>query len=115
MDAISSVIINKALDGLALRAEATAQNIANVNGRNYRPVQVSFEDSLRAAAAKGSEAVRDLPLSITAAAQSGFGDEPRLDLELATAAGTASRYSALLNLLGREMQIARIAVQGGSQ
>lgn len=115
MEAISPVIINKALDALVLRAEATAQNIANVNGRNYRPMQVSFEDSLRAAAAKGPDAVRALPLSMTEAIPSGFGNEPRLDLELATAAGTASRYAALLNLLGREMQIARIAVQGGQQ
>ena len=60
----------------------------------------------------GSDAVNDLQLSFTSATRTGFGDEPRLDLELETAASTASRYSALLNLLGREMQIGRLAIQG---
>lgn len=112
MDAISSVIINKALDGLSLRAEATAQNIAGASSRNYQPLQVSFEQSLRAAAAKGADAVRDLPLRITRAAPEAMGGEPRLDLELATAASTSSRYGALINLLGREMQITRLAIEG---
>jgi len=113
LDAISSIIINKALDGLSMRALATAQNIAGASSPRYQPLQVKFEESLKAAAAKGPEAVRDLPLTITRAAPSGFGDEPRLDLELSTAASTASRYGALLNLLGREMQIEHIAIQGG--
>jgi hypothetical protein len=47
------IILNKALDGLSLRAEATAQNIANAGSRDFRPVQVSFEQELKAAAASG--------------------------------------------------------------
>lgn len=113
MDAISLVIINKALDGLTLRAEATAQNIANASSRDYRPMQVSFEQSLKDAAAQGPDAVRDLSLSITRAAPGPMGDEPRLDLELATASETAMRYTALLDMLGRQMQIARTAIRGG--
>ncbi|WP_034158878.1 flagellar basal body rod protein FlgB [Sphingomonas sp. ERG5] len=113
MDAISSVIINKALDGLSLRAQATAQNIASASSRDFRPVQVKFEESLKAAAAKGPDAVRDMTLRITRADPSSLGDEPRLDLELATASETALRYTALLDLLGRQMQISRVAVRGG--
>jgi flagellar basal-body rod protein FlgB len=113
VDAISSIIINKALDGLSMRAVATAQNIAGASSPNYQPLQVKFEDSLKAAAARGSDAVRALPLAITRAEQTGFGDEPRLDLELSTAAATASRYGALINLLGRELQIDRLAIEGG--
>jgi flagellar basal-body rod protein FlgB len=113
LDAISSIIINKALDGLTLRAEATAQNIANASSRDFRPMQVSFEQELKAAAAQGPEAVRDLSLSITRAAPGPMGGEPRLDLELATASETAMRYGALLDMLGRQMQIARTAIRGG--
>ena len=113
MEAISAVIIGKALDGLALRAVATAQNIAAASSRGFRPMQVDFEDRLKAAAARGSEAVRDMPLSITPAAAPAMGGEPRLDLELATASETSLRYGALLDMLGREMSIARTAIRGG--
>jgi flagellar basal-body rod protein FlgB len=113
VDAISSVIINKALDGLSLRAQATAQNIASASSRDFQPVQVRFEESLKAAAAKGSDAVRGVSLQITRTAPSSLGSEPRLDLELATASETALRYTALLDLLGRQMQISRTAIRGG--
>lgn len=113
MDAISSVIINKALDGLTLRALATAQNVASASSPSFHPVEVRFEESLKAAAAKGVDAVRDLQLAMTRVPSSGFGDEPRLDLELATASETAQRYTALLDMLGREMAISRSAVRGG--
>lgn len=113
MDAISSVIINKALDGLSMRAIATAQNIAGASSRGFRPVEVRFEDSLKAAAARGPEAVRDLVLTISQAPGVAIGDEPRLDMELATASETSLRYGALLDMLGRQMSIARTVVRGG--
>lgn len=113
MDAITPVIINKALDGLSLRQQATAQNIASASSRDFRPVQVRFEQSLTVAAARGGDAVRALDLRMTAAPESALGGEPRLDLELATASETAMRYSALLDVLGREMQILRTAARGG--
>lgn len=113
MDGIAAVIINKALDGLALRAQATAQNVAAAGSRDFRPVQVNFEDSLRAAATRGGGAVRDVTLRMTSVAPSPLGSEPRLDLELATASETALRYQALLDVLGRQMQIARTVVRGG--
>ncbi|WEJ98155.1 MAG: hypothetical protein P0Y59_14505 [Candidatus Sphingomonas phytovorans] len=113
MDAISSVIINKALDGLSMRALATAQNIAGASSRGFRPVEVNFEDSLKAAAAKGPEAVRDLVLTMKPSTITGIGDEARLDLELATASETSLRYGALLDMLGRQMSIARTVVRGG--
>ena len=57
MTPIISAIITKALDGLQLRSTATAQNIANANSPGYRPLSVSFEEELAAAAARGEEDV----------------------------------------------------------
>jgi len=37
----------------------------------------------------------------------------RLDLELAAAAQTASRYRALVDLMGRQMALHRAVVSGG--
>lgn len=112
MDALSSIIVTKALDGLSMRSLATAQNIAGASARDYAPTRVDFEASLKTAAAKGPEAVRAMPLAF-ASDRAVAGDEPRLDLELATAAETAMRYSALLDMLGRQMSIVRSAIRGG--
>lgn len=112
MDPISTLIVSKALDGLSMRYLATADNIANANSRGFRPTRVSFEEALRAAAGGGPDAIRQVQpraMRVDGAANA----DPRLDMELATAAETSLRYSALLNLLGRQIQISRAAVRGG--
>ena len=41
MDPITAAVLMKTLDGLAMRAEANAQNIANAGTPGYRPIRVS--------------------------------------------------------------------------
>jgi flagellar basal-body rod protein FlgB len=113
VDAVTAVLINKVLDGLAARTEATAQNIANANSPGYRPVKVTFEDALRTASRVGPEAVRHVAPSVEYASASKMSTETRLDLELATASETAMRYAALIDLLSRQMQISRTVIRGG--
>ena len=113
MDAVSAVLITKALDGLSMRYLATAENVANANSPGYRPLRVSFEESLTAAAQRGPDAVRRVVPRIEHLASSRFGDEMRLDLELANASETAMRYAALLDVLNRQMQISRTVIKGG--
>ena len=113
MDPISAATVTKALDGLSTRMTVTAANIANANSGAFRPQRVRFEESLRAAAARGLDAIRQVRPEIDAAPPGRFGDEPRLDMELASATDTAMRYGALVGLLGREMEITRLLVRGG--
>ena len=113
MDAISPVLINKALDGLSMRYLATAENIANANSPAFKPLRVSFEESLKAAARSGPEAMRNVRPSLQHVEASSMGKDTRLDLELATASETAMRYAALIDLLGRQMQISRTVIRGG--
>jgi flagellar basal-body rod protein FlgB len=115
VDAVSAALITKSLDGLALRLKVTATNIANANSPAYRPSQVTFEQSLKAAANRGLDAVAAVTPEIKAEPRGAFGDEPRTDLELDTAAATAGRYSALVELLAREIDITRTAIKGGQQ
>ncbi|OCC22940.1 hypothetical protein MB02_14335 [Croceicoccus estronivorus] len=113
MDEISALLLTKALDGLAMRATATSQNIANANSPGYQPLRVTFEERLREASNSGREAIRAVhPEYVHATPQDG---EPalRLDLEMATASQTALRYAALVDVLNRQMQIARLTVRGG--
>jgi flagellar basal-body rod protein FlgB len=114
MDEISALLMTKALDGLAMRATAVSQNIANANSPAYRPLRVRFEDRLREAAAKGPEAIRAAqPEYISALPETGGGSTLRLDLEMATASQTALRYAALIDILNRQVQVTRLAVRGG--
>ena len=109
MTEITSSLIVRALDGLSARSAATAENIANAGTPNFRPLRVTFEEALTAAARDGRPMASVQP-QIAAAAE---GESVRLDLELATASSTALRYSALTELLGRQMQIHSIAISGG--
>jgi len=110
MDALSAVLITKALDGLAMRASAISQNIANASTPSYAPIRVSFEQELRGALPKGADAVRLVQPEFVRMP----GDAAlRLDLEMASASETTLRYSALVDVLSRQMQISRLAVTGG--
>jgi flagellar basal-body rod protein FlgB len=113
VNAASSVVIAKALDGLSARYLAIAENVANANSRDFRPLRVSFEEALKAAASQGDAAVRNVALKAERSAPSAMGGEMRLDLELADGSETAMRYAALLDLLGRQMQISRTIIRGG--
>jgi flagellar basal-body rod protein FlgB len=113
MDPVSALLMNKALDGLSLRAIVTAQNIANASSTDYRPLRVTFEEALRAAAQDGQDAVRAVDPKVRPAETTASGKEMRLDLELATASATAMRYAALIDMLGRQMQISQIVIRGG--
>lgn len=110
MSEITPALIIKALDGLSLRALATAENIANAGSPNFRPLRVSFEQALAQAAARGAGAVDAVRPQMAGAAQA----EPvRVDLELAAASATAGRYSSLIELLDRRMQLESLAITGG--
>lgn len=113
MDPLTAIILTKSLDGLTMRAEATAHNIANANSPGYRPVRVSFEDAMAEAALKGPEAVLAMTFSVEQDPAFLPDDAVRLDMEMVTASSTAGRYAALVELLNRHSQITALAVSGG--
>src|SRR5690349_3656489 len=113
MDPISSAILMRAIDGLHQRFQYTAQNIANANSPDYRPVRVSFEESLRAASTQGVDAIRNSETRVFVEDAGDNAEPMRLDLELATASQTASRYRALVDILSRQMTLERVIVSGG--
>jgi flagellar basal-body rod protein FlgB len=113
MPAISKLLIAEALDGLHARQLATAQNIANASSEGYRPIRVSFEESLRAAAAHGPAAISRVTPRTDFAPMTGIASELRLDLEVATASQTAMRYGALINVLEGRSALMRSVLSGG--
>lgn len=112
MGAFTASLMIKALDGLSERAVVTANNIANAGSPNFRPSHVSFETALASAATRGTAAVRGVKPQIQR--DSMATSEQRVDLELATASATATRYAALIEILGRQLQIDALAISRNS-
>ncbi|WP_350348560.1 flagellar basal body rod protein FlgB [Agromyces sp. G08B096] len=57
-DSVSALALSSALDGLAARQRAIANNIANVSTPGYRAQRVQFEQALAASIAAGDGATR---------------------------------------------------------
>ena len=114
MDNGSAALMIKALDGLAARAVVTAENVANAGTPAYRPLRLTFEQALKEAAARGDEAVRQVTPQVARAPVNTPEGELRLDLELATGAATALRYSALIEVLNRQLQLRALAITGSN-
>lgn len=113
MDPSTTIVALKALDGLAERSVVTAQNIANANTPDYRPLRTTFEAALKQAAVQGDSAVSELAPVTQSSEPDGADAQLRVDLELATASSTALRYSALVEMLARQGQIESAILSGG--
>jgi flagellar basal-body rod protein FlgB len=109
VDRIAAALLTKALDGLALRGSAIAENIANAATPAYRPVRVNFEQALRSAAGGGLAAIDAVHPTLETF---GAADTLRLDLQLADAAQTAQRYGAVAEILNRQLQLDGLAITG---
>ena len=107
MSGLTAIMALKALDGLSLRAEVTSQNIANANSPGYRPLKVSFEDALMQAADGGVDAVDAVQPRIESDLSAAEDSGVRLDLQMATASMTTTRYAALVEILSRQAQLMR--------
>lgn len=113
MDSRVSALIAKTLDGLSLRSMVTAQNIASANSASYRPMRVSFEEELKAASSRGQNAIQSVALKVDQVDLAPGSQVQRLDLELETASETALRYGALIDVLGRQLNLQRTIIRGG--
>jgi flagellar basal-body rod protein FlgB len=113
MDHTTALLMIKALDGLAARAVVTAENIANAGTANYRPLRLSFEAALKEAALRGDDAaIQETAPKVERTIGGTPEAELRPDLEMATASATALRYSALIDMLNRQVQLAGLAMTG---
>jgi len=113
MDSVSAVLINKALDGLSMRMVAISENIANMQSKDFRPVKVSFEEALKAASSKGTDAINAVEPKFEQSSVASLNGELRVDMELAAANATKARYGALIDVLNRQMQLSRTIIKGG--
>jgi flagellar basal-body rod protein FlgB len=90
-DSVTINALSSALDGLALRQQTIAQNIANVNTPNYHAKVVSFENALAQSVAAGNGNVAATTSTSEAPAQQN-GNNVSLDSETLNNTETVLRY-----------------------
>ncbi len=118
-------LLKQALHACALRQEAIAHNIANVNTPGYRRIDVSFEQFLRTAQATPLQTTDRrhyaLPPSQNTSPQVQEEDAPMrpdgntvdIDYEMAQLAENQIRFQALSQLITGRYQSLKMVITGG--
>lgn len=109
-DSVTSVALSSALDGLALRQRAIANNIANVNTPNYHAKRVSFEDALAKSVADGNGRVAPITGSSVEPTQLN-GNNVNLDTETLSNVDTVLRFQFAAQAAGGEFTALRTAMR----
>lgn len=109
-DSVTSVALSSALDGLALRQRAIANNIANVNTPNYHAKRVSFEDALAKSVAAGDGHAAATTAASLEPAQLN-GNNVNLDTETLSNVDTVLRFQFAAQAAGSEFTAVRAAMR----
>ena len=110
------VALERALSGSALRHEALAENLANVNTPGYRRKDVDFQGALRSAMESGKSAVSDTTMETVTDASAPMradGNSVDVDAEAAGLAKNGLEYQALTSVLRSRDDILRSAMGVG--
>jgi len=109
-DSVTFRALHSALDGLAERQRAVANNIANVNTPGYRAQRVSFEDALAASVARGDGgAIAKTGLSLEPTRLD--GSNVNLDTETLSNIDTVLRYQFASNAMDGQFSSIRTALR----
>jgi len=109
-DSVSYVALNSALDGLALRQRAIANNVANINTPNFHATRVHFEDELSRQVARGNGAVRATKHESLEPTRLD-GNNVNLDEETLSNVDTALRYQVALRAVDATYSSLRVAMR----
>ena len=109
---VTSSALKAALDGLAQRQRATADNIANVNTPGFLAGRVDFESSLRGALANGENPASAMAVVARSLEPTNTnGNNVNLDSETIIATETGLRYQLALNALDGKYNQLRTALR----
>lgn len=110
LESVTSAALTSALDGLAARQRAIANNIANVNTPGYTAERVSFEEALASSVARGdghaaSSTARSLePTRLD-------GNNVNLDTETLSNVDTVLRFQFASQAAGGQFSSIRAALR----
>jgi flagellar basal-body rod protein FlgB len=109
LNSVTTVALTSALNGLALRQDAIANNIANVNTPNYQAKRVSFEDAL-AASVKAGDGHVEATTARSLEPTNVNGNNVNLDTETVSGTDTVLRFQFAAQSVGNEFNWMRAAI-----
>ncbi|KUM36899.1 flagellar basal body rod protein FlgB [Arthrobacter sp. EPSL27] len=110
LESVTSAALASAMDGLALRQRAIANNIANVNTPNYHAKRVSFEDALADSVRAGNGSVGATTGTSLEPTQLN-GNNVNLDTETLSNIDTVLRFQFAARAIGGEFNAVRAAMR----
>lgn len=110
-DSVTSVALQSALDGLSLRQQTIAHNIANVNTPNYHARRVAFEGALAASVASGSKTMTAATTGTSLEPTNLEGNNVNLETETLSNVDTVLRYQFATQAVGGEATALRTALR----
>lgn len=103
IESVTQAALSSALDGLSLRQNVIANNIANINTPGYQAQRVSFEDALAQSVAQGSGVVTpQVQLSLEPTETN--GNNVNLDEETLDDIETGLRYQFATQAMNEQFQ-----------
>lgn len=110
-DNIAMYAISSALDGLAARQRAIADNVANINTRGFLADRVQFEDALATAVATGDTSASVVSVGQSLEPTREDGNNVNLDRETLLNVDTGLRYSLMLRAADHEFGVLRASMR----
>jgi flagellar basal-body rod protein FlgB len=112
-DDITSSALRVAVNGLAARQTAIANNIANIETPGYKARKVEFEDALRGAVSRGESPAGVSPSTTTSLEPTRLnGSNVNLDEETLSHIDTTMRYQLTIRALDSKYGMLRDAIKG---
>ncbi|MBU3180648.1 flagellar basal body rod protein FlgB [Clostridium psychrophilum] len=119
-------LIKKSMDASALRSKVSANNIANINTKNYKEMYVTFEDTLKDTVAADTMKT-DNSKDIQAGSSNGQiavkrdestssrqdGNNVDIDLEETNQAANTLMYNALVTQVNSKISLTSYIIGGG--
>lgn len=111
---LTAGVVGYALDGLSMRHEAIAMNIANAGSQGHRPVEVSFEKYLDEFMQSG-DPTQSLPGLSMQPAVSMVGAKNSVEMQTVALNQNVLQYEALITGLNKYMSMVSMAVDEGKR
>lgn len=113
MSDLTTQALQYAIDGLSLRQQAAAGNLANASTPNYQAKEVDFESSLAQALEEGNVGLAGSPTVTTSTAPSDAnGNNVDPSNELVNLQETTLRYQAMVDSINTQFSILRGSMGG---
>ena len=103
-------VIQKALDGLAARQRATANNVANVETPDFKATKVDFETNLRTAVAENNPEAASIDISKSSEPNGPNGNNVRIDDETVSMIDSGLRYQTMVEAMNMKFRLLRSAI-----